>query len=715
MKKHKKEDLYSRPDRYEAVLLKFLKSHKNKTYHINDLINAVGLNDEHTTEVKRALRHLVTQKEVIKLKKKRYTAAALKHRLTARFEAGRYNDGYAVLEDKRLYIPKGFTGTALPGDTIKLEVLAGRKGREPEARVIGILNRGKHEFVGVFTKEYKNFFVNPDSAFMKWPVFIPETKTKKAKPGQRVVIVITSWENEYINPTGKIVEIIGYPDEKGVNSIATARSFGIPVKFPDKVLEEAENLKIPDINELAAGRKDFRKKEILTIDPEEAKDFDDAVSLEKLPDGNLLLGVYIADVTAYIPEDSAIDKEAQKRGTSVYLLDKVIPMLPEKLSNELCSLRENEDKAVYCVLMKCTPAGDVIDFEFHEGLIRSVKRFNYNEVQEILDGNIKNRHSKLLRKMNDFAGVLKRKRFAQGGMDFYTPEVEFELDENEKPISINIRPVLESHNLIEEFMLLANIAASVFHRKLEEKLRDSLPFVYRVHEEPDEEKVMEFASLARSLGCNINNGEPGSSPWFQGIMTYFKDKPEKNLVEDIALRSMMKALYQTKNIGHFGLAFKEYTHFTSPIRRYPDLIVHRLLKKYSGDKKPGSTTNLKRTLTNICKNSSETEIRAVRAEREVVKMKKLQYMEDKLGEVYSGIITGVTSFGIFVELSDILIDGLVHIRDLGEDYFIYEEVNYKLTGDNTGKTYQLGDKVTVQVITVNVERGHLDLLPVEDE
>ncbi len=707
--------MYSRPDRYEAALLKFLKSHKDKTYHINELVHAVGLSGEQTTEVKRALRHLVAQKEVIKLKKKRYTAAALKHRLTAKFEAGRYNDGYAVFEDRRLYIPKGFTGTALPGDMIKLEVLAGRRGRNPEARVIGILKRGKHEFVGVFTKEYKNFFVNPDSSFLKWPVYIPETKIKNAKAGQRVVIEITSWENEYINPTGRIVEVLGYPHEKGVNSIATARSFGIPVKFPDKVLEEAHDLEIPDISNHRSGRKDFRKKEIITIDPEEAKDFDDAVSFEELPDGNIELGVYIADVSAYVPEGSAIDKEAQKRGTSVYLLDKVIPMLPEKLSNELCSLKENEDKAVYCVLMKCSPSGDVIDFDFHEGLINSLKRFNYIDVQDIVDGKQKSPYAELLKKMNDFAKVLRNNRFSKGGMDFYTPEVEFELNENEVPVSVSIKPVLDSHNLIEEFMLLANICAAVFHRKLEERHRESLPFVYRVHEEPDEESVMDFASLARSLGCNVNSGEPGSSPWFQAIMEYFKDRPEKNLIEDIALRSMMKALYQTKNIGHFGLGFKEYTHFTSPIRRYPDLIAHRLLKKYSGDEKPGSIANLKRSLTNICKNSSETEIRAVKAEREVVKFKKLQYMENKLGEVYSGIITGVTSFGIFVELNDILIDGLVHIRDLGDDYFIYDEPNYKLTGEMTGKTYQLGDILSVQVMSVNVERGHLDLLPVEED
>ena len=697
-------------DELTIKLQKFFHSHTEKSYRLPDILAALGLSEEDSSVVKRSIRKLVSKKYVQKLKGKKYSAITRSHLRSGTFEQGRFGSGRVRTDNGELHIPQGCSGTALPGDLVKIEVIARRSGPNPEGRVIEILKRVKHEFVGEFLLGSNGGFVQLDSDFLKRQIYIPQEFVKKARNGQRVAVKIVKWDNEYTNPAGEIIEVIGFPGEIGVDVLSIAIAAGIPKNFPKKVIMEADSLK-PGYSDLPGdNRKDFREDIIFTIDPEEAKDFDDAVSLKKLADGNWLLGVYIADVTAYVHEGSAIDKEAAMRGTSVYLINKVIPMLPERLSNDLCSLRPDEDRPAYCILMTCKPDGEVVDYEITQGIIRSKYRFSYKKAQDVIDGKKNSPYAKILRTMNDFAKVLRKKRFRKGGMDFYVPEVSFKIDDSGVPSALTIKPVLETNILIEEFMLLANIVAARHKRTLERKYKMSLPFIYRVHDEPNTEKIKEFAELARSLGCKVNKGTPGTSPWFQNILRYFSDKPEKTLIEEIALRSMMKAVYQPRNIGHFGLGFKEYTHFTSPIRRYPDLVVHRTLKKYAKCVNSGEAASLKRKLNSIGKHSTEMEIRAMKAEREVVKLKKLEYMRDKIGDVFKGVITGVTSFGVFIALEDILVEGLIHVRDMDDDFYVYEEKKYRLKGQRSGKSLKLGNRVTVRVIKVNVERRHLDFM-----
>ena len=712
-------------DVLEQTILHFLQEHSDKSYRIRDILSALGLEKDRSSAVKRALRHLVSQNEAQKLisqrqirfrrKGKYFAVAQRSHTRTGTFEPGRFGAAYVRTKNGDLFIPAGYTYTALPGDLVKVVPLSGMAryiGPTPEAEVIDVLKRSKTVFAGVFTKDAGGGFVLPDSEFLKRQIFVPERKTRKAQHGQQVAVKVVAWDNEFTNPYGEIIEIIGYPGERGVDALSMAHVAGIPIRFPERALKEAKSLMLLNGQSLEDSRKDFRNEEVFTIDPEDAKDFDDAVSLNRLPDGNYLLGVYIADVTAYVLEGSAIDKEAAKRGTSVYLIDKVIPMLPERLSEDLCSLRPHEDRPVFCIRMTCTPGGEVIAYEITEGIIRSRHRFSYEEAQAVIDCKKRGPFRDTLREMNRFAKILRKKRFKSGGLDFFVPEVGFKLDKNGMPVSIFVKPLLETHSLIEEFMLLANRVAAEHKVKLERQYRMSLPYLYRVHEEPDEESTREFGQFARSLGCTVNKGAPGSSQWFQNILRYFDDKPEKILIEEIAIHSMMKAMYKPRNIGHFGLGFKEYTHFTSPIRRYPDMIVHRLLKKYSSGVNSGEITSLHRKMGHIGKHSTETEIRAMKTERDVIKLKQLEYMTNKIGEIYRGVISGVRSFGIFVELEDILVAGLVHISDLDDDFYIYEGNSYRLVGERNGRVFKLGDRITVQVINVSVERGHLDLIPV---
>jgi len=685
-----------------------------RNFTLQELLKALELNTGAASAVKRALRTLVKGGEAVKLKGRHYTADHRTHIRSGKFEPGKFGAGFVRSEMGDLYVPAGYTGTALPDDIVRVEVLALQRGPTPEARIIGVLKRAGTEIVGEFSRDNGNAVVIPDSEFLKRHITIPPDKTRRANRGQRVAVRITAWEDEYSNPSGIITDVIGFPHEKEVGALSLAKAAGIPIRFPRRVLKAAEALTPLRGGALLEGRADFRDEEIFTIDPEDAGDFDDAVSLKTLPDGSLLAGIYIADVTAYVMQGDPIDREAAKRGTSVYLPDAVIHMLPQRLSTDLCSLLPGKDRPVFAVRITCTPQGDIRNYEITEGVIRSRRRFDYSEAQAIIDSRGKSALGKTLRAMNRFAKTLRARRLKEGGIDFYVPEVHFTMNENGVPAAIGVKEILETNNLIEEFMLLANRVAAQHLYNLEKQHRASLPFIYRVHNVPGADAVAQFSELVKALGCPVNNGTPGTSRWFQKILEYFAEKREKLFVEEIALRSMMKAVYQPKNIGHFGLGFSAYTHFTSPIRRYPDLVVHRLLKRYAAGSGLSDLAGLRRRVASVSRHATDMELRAVEAEREAVKMKQLEYMIGHVGDVYHGVVSGVTSFGIFVQLQDILVDGLIHVKDLENDYFLCDETGYRLVGQYTGRSFKLGDSVDVQVIKVNAERGHLDLFLVDE-
>jgi ribonuclease R len=491
-----------------------------------------------------------------------------------------------------------------------------------------------------------------------------------------------------------------------------------------RIEHAAEQLRLDITLELAQQRLDLRDQLIFTIDPEDAKDFDDAVNLRHLENGNVELGVHIADVSHYVKEGSPLDREALARGTSVYLVDRVVPMLPEKLSNELCSLKPHTDRLTYSCIMEITPKGDVVNYRIAETVIHSKRRFNYEEVQKILDGekssadtasNDEERKISIaldstLREMNALANVLTRRRLRNGSLDFDTPEAKIILDDTGFPIEIRRKLRQDSNRLIEEFMLLANQTITKHvDLKLAQK-RSKPPFIYRIHEPPDPLKIEDFARFVKAFGHHFDHQQMITGKYLSKFLSEIHGQPEADVIETMMLRSLMKAKYSTENLGHFGLAFKHYSHFTSPIRRYPDLIVHRTLKAYANGYRPEMHESFMRKLNYAAQQSSERELVALEAERASVKMKQAQFMTRHLGDEFDGIVSGVVSFGIFVEIPQFMVEGLVHISDLADDYYIFEERAYRLKGQNSGRIYRLGDEVRVRVVRADASERLLDFV-----
>jgi ribonuclease R len=520
-------------------------------------------------------------------------------------------------------------------------------------------------------------------------------------------VELEPWEDEHLNPEGTIVEVLGPAGDARAEVLGVARSYGLPASFPPDVEEEAGRLPqaIPD--GALKGRLDLRSIATVTIDPEDAKDFDDALSCETLPTGLLRLGVHIADVSYFVREGTALDREAYERGTSVYLVNEVVPMLPERLSNDLCSLRPQEDRLTYTVLLDVHPDGKVESYRFARSIIRSRRRFAYEEVQHILDAG-HGEHAEMLQQLNHLAKALLRRRRKQGSIDFETVETKFTFDDQGLPDRIVKKVRLDAHRLVEECMLLANktVAQHVSAMKTDRSVR---PFLYRVHDVPDPEKLRDLAAFVKQFGFSLDAKEGVSSRELQKLLEKVKGTEVEDVINEVTLRSMAKAVYAEKNIGHFGLAFRHYTHFTSPIRRYPDLIVHRLLDEYSRDVTGERLTAIRAALPAIARQSSERERIAAEAERTSVKVMQIEYMKRHVGDEFAGVISGVTDFGFFVELHDVFIEGLVRVRDLDDDYYIFDEKQYALRGRARGRSYRLGDPVRVQVVSVDPERRSVEL------
>jgi len=693
---------------YEKSILQQLKQSGSEisTKSLSKLL-AVHKSDYHNFHA--ALESLKKQGIIQKAKKTgNYMIAAKQPFIEGELRIARGGFGF-VIENKDtddIFIARDHLNTAFDRDIVRVKLYAKSKGKRREGFVTKVVKRYRTSFVGTFhiTKYYG--YVVPDDPKIYRDFFIPKEKYGKAENGHKVLITLDDWKSDHQNPEGSIIEILGFPGEKGVDIASIAGSFQLGLKFSEKIEIEAKTIQFKVSEAELKSRMDFRNENCITIDPADAKDFDDAVSFKSLDNGNVELGVHIADVSHYVTENSAIDKEAYKRGTSVYLVDRVIPMLPEHLSNVLCSLQPQKDRLTFSCVIEFSQSGDVKNYKISPSIIHSKRRFNYEEVQSIIDSKANDPYLSMLQDMMNFSKVLTKKRLNDRGIDFETPEVEFKLDDTGFPTAIERKHRLDSHRLIEEFMLAANRTVSEHIKKISNE-NFTYPFIYRVHEKPDAEKMKKLLEFLKVIGYQIKFNKNDLSSFFQKLLKDIKGTKEEIVIEEISLRSMMKAMYATKNIGHFGLGFEDYTHFTSPIRRYPDLVVHRLLRQYLN----GSHIDknfLSQKLTKICNQSSSMERLALEAERESVRLKKNEYISLHVGEEFEGVVSGVMSFGIFIELVDTLVEGLIHITNLDDDFYIFDEKSYSLVGRDTNRVLRLGDTVRIVVDTVNLEVGKVD-------
>lgn len=590
---------------------------------------------------------------------------------------------------------------AMAGDKVSVRLFAARKKHDLEGEIIEIIERAKTVFVGT-VQTSRNFAFLIPSGKVGFDIFIPLEKLNGAKNGQKAIAEIIEWPPNARSPFGQIKEVLGDAGNNDTEMHAILAEFELPHKFPENVDRAAEKIPLEIPEEEIKKRRDMRDVTTFTIDPHDAKDFDDALSLQKLKNGNWEVGVHIADVTHYVTPNTIIEDEAQSRATSVYLVDRVVPMLPERLSNGVCSLRPNEDKLCFSAIFELDENADLIKEWFGKTVIHSNRRFAYEEAQQVIETGEGDLAAEILA-LNQLANNLRDKRFKDGSIAFERVEIKFEIDEKGKPVSVYFKEAKESNKLIEEFMLLANKRVAEFVGKKGEN-KTPKTFVYRIHDKPDPDKLSTFNTFIQRFGYGIQlTTSRAISSSLNNLLNNVKGKKEQNLVETLAIRTMAKAAYSTRNIGHYGLSFEYYTHFTSPIRRYPDMMVHRLLEKYLA----GGRSANEQKYEELCKHSSDMETRAANAERASIKYKQVEFMQDHIGQIYPGVISGVTDWGIFVELEN-KIEGMIPIRELDDDFYIFDEKNYSLVGRHSHKTYQLGDELKIKIWRTNLEKKQLD-------
>lgn len=608
--------------------------------------------------------------------------------------------GFVEVEGRQedLYVPQERVNGAFHNDTVQARLLAGQRGKRQEAEIIRIVKRGTSQVVGVFQKS-KNFgFVIPDNIKLASDIFVPLERSMGAVDGHKVVVELTDYGSDRRKPEGRIIEILGHRDDPGVDILSMAKNFGLPMEFDEKVISQAQRVAAAVSEADMQGREDLRDVVMVTIDGEDAKDLDDAVSVSKEGE-DYLLGVHIADVTNYVQEKSALDREALKRATSVYLVDRVIPMLPHVLSNGICSLNAGEDRLALSCLMRINHKGEVTDYRIVESVIRVNERMTYTSVKRILEDRDEEECGKyealvpMFRLMEELAGILRAKRKKRGSIDFDFPETKILLDKEGHPIEIKPYERNTATKIIEDFMLLANETVAQHFYWLE------LPFVYRIHDNPDPEKIKQLSVFISNFGYGIKTTQEEVHPKeIQKLLGKIEDTPEEALISRLALRSMKQAKYSVECTGHFGLACPYYCHFTSPIRRYPDLQIHRIIKEQlRGRLREGRISHYNEILPQVADHSSRMERRADEAERETDKLKKTEYMEKHIGERFEGVISGITSWGIYVELPN-TVEGLIHVSQLMGDYYYYDDKNYEMVGRDSGKKYKLGQRIAVIVV-----------------
>lgn len=610
-----------------------------------------------------------------------------------------------------IYIASNNTGKALHGDKVKVAMFPKRKSKKNEGEIIEIVQRAKIDFVGIFSLSHGFAFVVSDRQNMPLDIYVPKGKYKGAQDGQKVIVRLTDWPDNARNPFGEVIKVLGMPGENNVEMQSILAEYEYPLDFPKAVEKEAKSISDKIKSSEIKKRRDFRDVFTVTIDPHDAKDFDDALSLRITKNGNYEVGVHIADVSHYVQPGSAIDIEAQERGTSVYLVDRTIPMLPEKLCNNVCSLRPEEEKLAFSVVFDFNENAEILSTWIGKTVIKSDRRYAYEEVQEMIEGADGDNKDKLMI-LNDLATKLRAKRMEEGCINFHSEEVKFILDENGKPIDTYVKVQKEANMLIEDFMLLANRTIAETMAKPDSKFKD-YTFVFRVHDEPNPEKLYNFIQLVSKLGYKMNiSSRENLVRSYNALFNAVDGKGEKNLVETVAIRTMAKAIYSTVNIGHYGLAFPYYTHFTSPIRRYPDLLVHRLMERYLIENQSSVD---KEEYEDLCFHASEMEKRAAEMERDSVKYKQAEYLQDQIGKVFDGLISGISKWGIYVELKDSKCEGLIKYADINDDFYYLDEENFRVIGREFGNVYQLGDEVKIQVKSVNLIKKQLDFSMVSSQ
>ena len=699
-------------EKLSQKIVNLLNSNSQRAYSVSQITKKLGFRrKDYNREIPFVVNLLEKEGRIHALSNGSYKSAREPEFITGKVDHVNQRFAYVIPNDgsEDVYISGNDMKYAMDGDTVRVGLKEGKHGKRPEGVVLEIVERGKDEFVGRIEFSPRFAFVIPDNRKIHQDIFVNLNETMGAAHNDKVIVKIKNWPSHDKSPEGEVIRILGKAGENNAEIHSIMAEFDLPFEFPKHVEEEAEAIKEEFPKEEIAKRKDFRKITTFTIDPEDAKDFDDALSYRKLENGNTEVGVHIADVTYYVRPNTQLEKEAYDRATSVYLVDRTIPMLPEKLSNGLCSLRPNEDKFTFAAVFELDEEAKIVKEWFGRTIIHSDRRFTYEEAQTGIETGIGD-FGPELQALNALALKLRAKKFAAGAVNFETTEVKFKLDEKGKPLGVIPKVRKDAHKLIEEFMLLANrqVARFIYNKQ---KGEDKLTFVYRTHDFPDPEKIETFATFARRFGHELKTDGAAVSKSLNNLMTNIEGKPEENVLQQLAIRSMAKAKYTTEAMGHFGLAFDHYSHFTSPIRRYPDMMAHRLLQHYLDNGKSAK----KEDYEEKCVHSSEREKRAAEAERASIKYKQVEYMSLVEDKVFDGIISGVQEWGIFVEIVATKCEGMVRMVDLKDDYYEFDEKNFRVIGRKNKKMFSLGDKVLVAVKNTDIDRRTIDLEFVDEK